>query len=130
MLTELNRRLIEDERAPNSMNLRQLAERMAQWLAEGYTCYLATEAGETVAYCLFRDDGDYYYLRQLYVERRHRRTGIATRLLDWMFANVWLAKPVRLEVFVHNATAIAFYRAYGFRVGVLRMEKPPGPHGG
>ena len=64
-----------------------------------------------------------------FVERRHRRAGVATKLLDWMFANVWHTKPVRLDVFVHNATAIAFYEAYGFRVGVLRMEKPSGSGG-
>ena len=44
-------------------------------------------------------------------------------LLDWMYAHVWAAKPVRLDVFTHNTDAVAFYRAYGFRVAVLRMEK-------
>ena len=67
-LAELNKRLIADERHPNPMNVRQLGERMAEWLQEEYTCYLATEDGSTVAYCLFRDDGDYYYVRQLFVE--------------------------------------------------------------
>jgi ribosomal protein S18 acetylase RimI-like enzyme len=122
-LAELNKRLIEDERHPNPMNVQQLAQRMAEWLQGEYTCYLATEDRSTVAYCLFRDDGKYYYMRQLFVERAYRRKGIASRLLDWMYQNVWTDKKVRLDVLSHNEEAIAFYKAYGFRVGCLRMEK-------
>ena len=122
-LAELNRQLIEDERHPNPMNLAQLAERMAGWLREGYSCWLAREAGTTVAYCLYRDDGGHYYLRQLFVARTHRRRGIATAVMDWMYANVWTDKRVRLDVLAHNEEAVACYRAYGFRIAVLRMEK-------
>ena len=64
-----------------------------------------------------------YYLRHLFVAPDHRRRGIATALLDWMYAHVWLGKPVWLEVFSHNMPAVAFYRAYGFHIAVLRMEK-------
>lgn len=122
-LAELNKRLIEDERHPNPMNVQQLARRMAAWLQGEYTCYMATEHGLTLAYCLFRDEGDYYYLRQLFVESAYRRQGIATQLLDWMYQHIWIDKKVRLDVLAHNTAAIAFYKAYGFEVGCLRMEK-------
>ena len=123
ILAELNKRLIEDERHPNPMNVQQLAQRMTEWLKDEYSCYLASEDGSAVAYCLFRNEGKYYYMRQLFVERTHRRKGIATKLLDWMFQNVWTDKKVRLDVLSHNEEAIAFYRAYGFQIGCLRMEK-------
>ena len=122
-LAELNRKLIHDERHPNPMNAQQLAERMGAWLHGEYSCYVAEEGGETIAYCLFRDDGEYYYMRQLFVEREHRRRGIATEFLDWMYDHIWKDKRVRLDVLSHNQEAIAFYKAYGFRVGCLRMEK-------
>jgi len=122
-LAELNKRLIEDERHPNSMNMQQLAQRMTEWLQGEYACYIAAENGITVAYCLFRDDGKYYYLRHLFVERAYRRQGIATKLLDWMYKYIWTDKKVRLDVLSHNTAAIAFYKAYGFEVGCLRMEK-------
>ena len=122
-LAELNRQLIEDEQHPNPMTRDELAERMIRWMEEGYTCYVARSGGVSVGYCLFRDDGKHYYLRQLFVARACRRRGIATALLDWMYANVWSGKPVRLDVFAHNEEAVAFYRGYGFRVAVLRMEK-------
>ena len=122
-LAELNRQLIEDERHPNPMTRAELAERMIRWMEEGYTCYVARSGGVTAGYCLFRDEGNHYYLRQLFVARCQRRRGIATALMDWMYANVWSGKPVRLDVFAHNEEAVAFYRGYGFRVAVLRMEK-------
>ena len=122
-LAELNRQLIEDEQHPNPMTQAELAERMIRWMEEGYACYVARSGGVTAGYCLYRDDGKHYYLRQLFVARSQRRRGIATALMDWMYANVWSGKPVRLDVFVHNREAVAFYRGYGFRVAVLRMEK-------
>ncbi len=122
-LAELNRQIIDDEQHPESMTRAQLAERMASWLQDGYVGYVAHRAGATVGYCLFRDAGRHYYLRQLFIARSHRRRGLATALLDWMYANVWAGKPVRLDVFAHNERAVAFYKAYGFRVAVLRMEK-------
>lgn len=122
-LAELNRCLIEDERHPNPMNIAQLNERMKKWLATDYICYIVRENGHIIAYCLYRDDGGHYYMRQLYVDRAHRRKGIATQLLDWLYENVWTNKKVRLDVLAHNEAAIDFYRRYGFRVGVFRMEK-------
>jgi ribosomal protein S18 acetylase RimI-like enzyme len=122
-LAELNRRLIEDEQHPNPMTVPELAERMAGWLAGEYTAYLLRQDGEIAAYALYRDDGETWYLRHLYVDRGYRRQGLATHLLDWLYANLWAGKPVRLDVLAHNTGAIAFYEAYGFRVGCLRMEK-------
>ena len=87
-LAELNKHLIEDEQHPNPMNIAELTERMKAWLATDYTCYLAKENGHIIAYCLYRDDGKHYYMRQLYVDRAHRRKGIATQLLDWLYKNV------------------------------------------
>ena len=122
-LAELNKYLIEDEQHPNPMNIAQLTERMNEWLATDYICYTVKENGYIIAYCLYRDDGGYYYMRQLYVDRAHRRKGIATQLLDWLYENVWMDKKVRLDVLAHNEDAVAFYKRYGFRIGVFRMEK-------
>ena len=152
-LAELNRQLRDDEGYPDPMTDPKMAatvhcpmcrfhglpchgvtvvthaqfvERMTNWLHAGYRSYLACEDGHTVGYCLFQETAKYYYqLRHFFVVRERRRRGIGTALLDWMYAHVWSSKPVLLEVFSHNAPAVAFYRAYGFRVRttVLRMEK-------
>jgi ribosomal protein S18 acetylase RimI-like enzyme len=122
-LAALNKLLIEDEKHPNPMNIEQLAARMSGWLQAEYHGYLAKMDDRIAAYCLYRDDGQYYYLRQLYVDRSFRRQSIATQLLDWMFANIWTNKKVRLDVLAHNQNAIAFYKQYGFKTHVLGMEK-------
>lgn len=122
-LAELNKHLIEDERHPNPMNVGELTQRMKMWLATDYICYTAKQHGCIIAYCLYRDEGGHYYMRQLYVDRAHRRKGIATQLLDWLYENVWTNKKVRLDVLAHNEDAVAFYKRYGFRIGVYRMEK-------
>lgn len=123
ILADLNRRLIKDEHHPNSMNINQLTQRMKTWLENEYDCYLAKENGIIVAYCLYRDEGKHYYMRQLYVDRKHRGQGIATRFLNWLYENIWTDKRVRLDVLAHNEGAVAFYKRYGFKIGVLRMEK-------
>ena len=123
VLAELNKHLIEDERHPNPMNIVQLTQQMKAWLATDYICYVAKQKGNIIAYCLYRDEGGHYYMRQLYVDRAHRRKGIATQLLDWLYKNVWTDKKVRLDVLAHNEDAVAFYKRYGFRIGVYRMEK-------
>ena len=42
---------------------------------------------------------------------------------DERHPNLMTDKKVRLDVLSHNEEAIVFYKAYGFRVGCLRMEK-------
>ena len=49
ILAELNKELIEDEQHPNPMNISQLTERMREWLATDYICYMAKEKGSIVA---------------------------------------------------------------------------------
>ncbi len=123
ILAELNKRLIKDEHHPNSMSIIQLIQRMKTWLEEEYVCYLAKENGSIIAYCMYKDEGKYYYMRQLFVDREHRRKGIATRFLNWLYENIWTDKKVRLDVLAHNEDAVAFYKKYGFKIGVFRMEK-------
>ena len=123
ILATFNKRLIDDEGHPNPMTIEQLAERMSDWLKTEYCGYQGIIGDRVAAYCLYRDDGRYYYLRHLYVDRGFRRQGIATQLLDWMYTNIWTDKKVRLDVLTHNQNAIAFYKQYGFKTHVLQMEK-------
>lgn len=122
-LAIFNKRLIEDEHHPNPMNVKQLEARMKHWLQNDYTAYIIKNQNELLGYCLFRDDGDCYYMRQLYIDRPHRRQGLATKLLDWMYAHIWTDKKTRLDVLSENAHALEFYAAYGFKTRCVNLEK-------
>jgi ribosomal protein S18 acetylase RimI-like enzyme len=122
-LAVLNKRLIVDENHPNPMDINQLTERMSSWLTTEYHGFLYVMEEVVAAYCLYREEVDFYYLRHLYVDRKFRRQGIGTYLLDWMFAHLWQDKEVRLDVLVENQRAIAFYQQYGFQTRILRMHK-------
>ena len=120
-LVELNRQLQEGERS-GRMTRVQLIERMAYWLECGHRCYMARQGDHPVGYCLFMDMGSQYYLRHLVVSCDWRRRGIATTMLDWMYANEWTDKPVSLEVLLRNKPALDFYLYYGFLPTAVAMQ--------
>jgi len=123
ILAIFNKRLIEDEKYPNPMNIEQLEERMKNWLETEYTAYVIKNEDDILGYCLYRDDGEFYYIRHLYIDRQCRREGLATILLDWMYSNIWTDKKTRLDVLSDNKRAISFYESYGYKTRCLNLEK-------
>ena len=123
-LAALNKQLIEDEGHANPMDLPELAERMQTWLETEYACYALEDEGRLVAYSLWRDDGDYYYLRQLFTRRDARRNGYASALLDHLEREVYNDKPIRLEVLAGNGGAKVFYEKLGYALYCHTMSKP------
>ena len=124
-LAELNHQLIADEGADNPRSVAQLAERMAEWLEGRYRAVLFEEGGAPVAYALYRDDGESIYLRQFFVTRERRRTGVGrdaiTRLVNEVFPP---GKRVVVEVLAKNARAMAFWHAMGFVDYFMTLERP------
>ena len=124
-LAELNHQLIADEGADNPRSVAQLAERMAEWLEGRYRAVLFEEGGAPVAYALYRDDGESIYLRQFFVTRERRRTGVGrdaiTRLVKEVFPS---GKRVVVEVLAKNARAMAFWHAMGFVDYFMTLERP------
>jgi ribosomal-protein-alanine N-acetyltransferase len=79
--------------------------------------YLAAEVeGEVVGHAVASVVGDIAELQRIAVDRAHRRTGLATALLDAVIgaAREGGADRVLLEVREDNAGALAFYAARGF----------------
>ena len=124
-LAELNHQLIADEGADNPWSVPQLAERMAEWLEGRYRAVLFEEGGAPVAYALYRDDGESIYLRQFFVTRERRRTGVGrdaiARLVNEVFPP---GKRVVVEVLAKNARAMAFWHAMGFVDYFMTLERP------
>ena len=65
---------------------------------------------------------DAWHIMNVAVDPRHRRRGIATRLLDALFAMTAddLRRGYTLEVRVSNTTAIALYERMGFHATGVR----------
>jgi len=122
-LAALNHQLIRDEGHRNRMTVPELEERMRQWLASEYRAVLFEQAGETVAYALYRVTPDGIYLRQFFVQRQRRRQGIGRAALERLVTQVFPAGVrVTVEVLVHNRPAHDFWRAVGFQDYAVALE--------
>jgi GNAT superfamily N-acetyltransferase len=115
-LAVLNRQLIVDEGLSNSMSAIELEKRMSQWLSNEYESYGIEHEGKIICYSLWRDNGDYHYMRQLYTVPEYRRQGIAKSLVLHMVQNHYSNKPVRLDVLEGNSDARISYEEVGFRI--------------
>jgi GNAT superfamily N-acetyltransferase len=128
-LAEWNHQLIPDEGHRNPMDIPQLKERMRGWLTTGgYTAVIFEENGAAVAYALYREDATEIYLRQFFVMRRSRRKGIGRRAVAILISQLWpKTKRLTVEVLTQNQTAVAFWRAMGYRDYSLALEIMPRP---
>jgi len=128
-LSRMNRQLVEDEQHHNRFKPDAWFEaRMRGFLAGEYQAVLFERDGEVVAYALYRDHpehGDTVYLRQIFVERGHRRQGIGREAMRILIDEIWPPdKRLTVEVLVGNSAARAFYGAVGFREYSLELEIP------
>jgi predicted acetyltransferase len=126
-LAEWNHQLIPDEGHRNPMNIPQLKERMRGWLTSGgYTAVIFEKDGEAVAYALYREDATEIYLRQFFVLRHLRRKGIGRRAVEILISQLWpKTKRLTVEVLTQNQSAVAFWRAMGYKDYSLALEIMP-----
>jgi predicted acetyltransferase len=128
LLAELNHQLIRDEGHRNRMTVPELEQRMKDWLAKEYTAILFEVDDSVIAYALYRELPEEIYLRQLFVIRQQRRKGIGSQAMDILRSKIWPKnKRLTIEVLVQNESAVAFWRAMGFRDYCLALEIMPAP---
>jgi predicted acetyltransferase len=125
-LAELNHQLIRDEGHRNPMTVSELERRMKDWLSGEYRAVIYEDAGEVVAYALFREQAEEIYLRQLFVVRHRRSQGIGRRAVEILLSQVWpKTKRLTVEVLVANKPAISFWRSVGYVDYALSLEILP-----
>ena len=84
-------------------------------------CLAAVEQGRIVGYCICSRYDTVWHIMNIAVDERHRRRGIASRLLEELFAEA--DRPgaqYTLEVRVSNTGAIKMYERFGFRSAGVR----------
>ena len=122
ILGVMNKRLIEDEGHSNPMNTDELTERMRNFISKEYTAYLIVKEDEIAGYCLFRDDREYIYIRQLFVERDKRNIGLGKSCIQWLKSNLWIDRKIRMDVLSKNKNGIEFWKKIGFQDYAITME--------
>jgi len=107
------------------MTVEQLAERMKKWLSGEYRAVIFAEV-EPVAYALFRKEEGLIYLRQLFVRRDRRRSGIGRAAFAILRSEIW-PSGIRLtvDVLCRNSAALAFWRSVGYQDYCLTLEIMP-----
>jgi predicted acetyltransferase len=126
LLAELNHQLIRDEGHRNKMTVPELEQRMCGWLASEYTAIIFEDAGKVVAYALFRDEPEELHVRQLFVVRNRRREGIGREAIEILRSKIWPKdKRLTVSVLTTNASAVAFWRAVGYKDYSLTLEILP-----
>jgi predicted acetyltransferase len=126
LLAELNHQLIRDEGHRNPMTTPELEQRMSEWIGSEYAAMIFEQAGETVAYALYREQPAEIYLRQLFVVRHRRREGVGRAALEILRSKIWPKnRRLTVEVLIHNPPAIAFWRAMGYQDYSLKLEILP-----
>jgi len=126
LLAGWNHQLIRDEGHRNPMTVAQLTERMRMWLQGEYKAVIYTMDGEPVAYALYKKEAALIYLRQLFVCRDKRRTGIGRAAFAILRGEIW-PRDARLtvDVLCANHVAVAFWRSVGYRDYSLMLEIMP-----
>ncbi len=123
-LAELNRMLIEDEKADNPMTAAQLARRMAEFLGAGYKAFFFQAEGTRVGYALVDFTKSPLYLRHFFICREHRRQGYGRAAFFALLKHLQVSQ-MDLDVYVWNHRGILFWKSLGFAARSMNMRLKP-----
>lgn len=105
------------------------ADRDAQRRADRFQLWLAESRAEPTGYCHVAEFGGEGFVEGLVVAERHRGRGLGRALLlaGCRALREERPGPIRLNVFEHNAAAVALYRAIGFETSdtIETWRRPP-----
>ena len=87
---------------------------------DGYVYYMAFDDDSLAGYLGAHPEDDCVFLSKIYVERGHRRLGIASKMLELVKADFADKNYMYLTVNKHNDIAVSTYNALGF---TLRREQ-------
>ena len=120
LLAAMNKRLIEDEKSSNPMDIEQLENRMRVFLSGEYTAYLFTEDGSVAGYALVKDSST-PYLRQFYIERQYRRAHRGRNAFELLKEQLQ-TDAIDIDVLPWNQAGRAFWASLGFKETCVSMR--------
>jgi RimJ/RimL family protein N-acetyltransferase len=120
LLAQMNKQLIEDEKANNSMDITQLMERMTGFLNSGYKAFLLLDGNNIVGYALCDMDKTPIYLRHYFIKREERRKHYGKEAFIELLKHLKI-KEIEIDVYQWNETGIKFWESLGFKNKYIRM---------
>jgi predicted acetyltransferase len=121
LLAEMNKYLIEDEKANNSMGIIQLENRMADFLVNGYKAFFFIVNEEIVGYALCDMTKEPIYLRQFFIKRDERRKHYGQIAFEKLLEKISI-REIEIDVLPWNETGIKFWEKMGFIEQWKRMR--------
>jgi len=123
MLAAMNKQLIEDERHDNPMGLEALKERMREFILGEYEAYIFKDEEVIKGYALVNQVRKPVYLRQFYICRDSRRSGIGKACFQLLLTELKI-EQLDVEVMYWNEAGYKFWKSLGFeeRSVYLRLK--------
>ena len=121
LLAEMNKQLIEDEKANNSMDITQLENRMNNFLKNGYKAFFLITEEKIIGYALCDMTKEPKYLRQFFIKREERRKHYGKNAFDKLLEKLEI-KEIEIDVLKWNEGGIIFWEKIGFKEQWKRMN--------
>lgn len=112
-LAELNKELIHAESSDNPMTIKQLEQRMKDFLQTFYEAYFFIERDRVVGYALIKMDCEPLYLRQFLIIQEYRRRHYGEQAFQ-MLLSCLKTDSVDIEVLSNNDQGVKFWEKMGF----------------
>ena len=112
-LAELNKELIHAEGSDNPMTIKEVEQRMKDFLQTFYEAYFFIERDKVVEYALIKMDCEPLYLRQFLIIQEYRQRHYGKQAFQ-MLLSYLKTDSVDIEVLSNNYQGIKFWEEMGF----------------
>ncbi|WP_416298156.1 GNAT family N-acetyltransferase [Paenibacillus illinoisensis] len=130
ILAEMNKQLIEDEKSLNPMGIKELEERMSEFLKNNWEIDLIMNEAEIIGYTLYQYQEDLInreekqvYIRQYFIKRECRSMGYGIAGIELLrkthFKDV---KKIEIDVLETNPEGKRFWERAGFKPYYTNMR--------
>ncbi|MDR2933029.1 MAG: GNAT family N-acetyltransferase [Oscillospiraceae bacterium] len=121
VLAQLNRMLIEDEKADNNMTISDLEQRMTDFLSSEYKAFFFEADERRIGYALINTAKNPFYLRQFFIGRKNRRMGYGKEAFHALLKHMKVS-TIDLDVYAWNHRGISFWKSLGFSERYYNMR--------
>jgi L-amino acid N-acyltransferase YncA len=121
LLAKMNKQLIEDEKANNSMDIPQLENRMRGFLNTGFKAFFFVIEEKIIGYALCDMTKEPKYLRQFFIKREERRKHYGENEFNKLLERLKI-NEIEIDVLKWNEDGIKFWEKIGFKEQWKRMK--------